>query len=640
MGKYHDLAEQIIIDVGGKDNINSLSHCITRLRFKLKDESKANDDALKNNPGVVTVMKSGGQYQVVIGNHVPAVYSDVCEAAGLAADATPAADVEKEKMNPLDAFIDLVSGIFQPILSVLCAAGMIKGFNALFVALGWYATTSGEYIMINAIGDALFTFLPIMLGYTAAKKFGVKPFVGMVIGAALCYPSIQLSAFSGTAQPLYTLFEGTFFASPVYITFFGLPVITMNYTSTVIPVILITWIASFFQKWFAKIVPEVVANFLVPMFTLLCSLVLGFIVFGPVATFLSSLISAGVTSVMDFSPIIAGIIVGTFWQVFVIFGLHWGLTPIMFNNLTTLGYDRLLQPFFGATFAQTAVVLAIFLKTKDKKLKDLCIPAMISGLFGVTEPAIYGVTLPRKTPFYFSCIAAGIAGAYFGAMHLTGYIIGGLGVFGFPNFINPATNDTSGMVTAAIGCVIAMVVGFALTFFFWKPEPVTGVNDKPASTDKSDKPAQKTGGVIEIEQPVVGKVVSLADVKDPAFSSGALGKGIAIEPEEGMVTSPVDGTVVAMLPSGHAVGIKADNGAEILIHVGMDTVELDGKYFTPFVKNGDRITKGQDLIAFDIYKIQKAGYSTITPVVITNFDDYKDIKTNESNDGAAVLVLA
>ena len=437
MGKYQKLAQQIIVDVGGKENIRSLSHCITRLRFKLKDESIADDDALKNNPGVVTVMKSVGQYQVVIVNHVPLVYADVCEEAGIGTDSQPADTGEKEHMNPLDAFIDLVSGIIQPILGVLCAAGMTKGFNALFVALGWYANTSGEYLLFNAIGDSLFNFLPVLLGYTAAKKFGVKPFVGMVIGSALCYPSIQLSTLSASAQPLFTLFEGTFFSSPVYFTFFGIPVITMNYTSTVVPVILITWIASYFQRWFTKIVPEIVANFLVPMFTLLCALILGFIVFGPVATFLSNLISAGVIAVMNFSPIIAGAIIGGFWQVFVIFGLHWGLSPIAINNIVTLGYDKVLEPFFGATFAQTAVVLAIYLKTKDKKLKDLCIPAMISGLFGVTEPAIYGVTLPRKTPFYFSCIAAAIAGAYYGGMQLTGYIIGGAGIFGFPNFINP-----------------------------------------------------------------------------------------------------------------------------------------------------------------------------------------------------------
>ena len=639
MGNYHDLALQIIEDVGGKENIRSLAHCITRLRFKLKDESKANDQSLIDNPGVVTVMKSGGQYQVVIGNHVPQVYADVCEAAGISSDAQPQPEAaeEKEHMSPLDTLIDLISGIFQPILGVLCAAGMIKGFNALFVAMGLYSGTGGEYLMFNAVGDALFRFLPILLGYTSAKKFNVKPFVGMLIGAALCYPTIQLSTVSSGAEPLYTLFAGTFFASPVYFTFFGIPVIAMNYTSTVIPVILVCWAASYFQKWFTNIIPEIVGNFLVPMCTLLCSLVLGFIVIGPVATFLSNLISEGILYVTNLSPLIAGAIVGGFWQVLVIFGLHWGLIPIMINNLQTLGFDTLVQPFYGATFAQTAVVLAIFLKTRDKKLKDLCIPAMISGFFGVTEPAIYGVTLPRKKPFYFSCIASAISGAFYGAMHLTGYINGGIGIFGLANFINPATNDLSGMMTAAIGVVIAMVAGFLLTFFFWKPEPLKDVNDKPID---SDKPAQKTGEAVTIEQPVKGKVVPLSEVKDPAFSEGVLGKGIAIIPEEGMVTSPVDGTVVALLPTSHAIGIRADNGAEVLIHVGMDTVELDGKYFQAFVQNGDKVVKGQDLIAFDIDKIKAAGYSTITPVVITNSADYENIQENESNNGAAVIVVA
>ena len=315
MGNYHDLALQIIEDVGGKENIRSLAHCITRLRFKLKDESKANDQSLIDNPGVVTVMKSGGQYQVVIGNHVPQVYADVCEAAGISSDAQPQPEAaeEKEHMSPLDTLIDLISGIFQPILGVLCAAGMIKGFNALFVAMGLYSGTGGEYLMFNAVGDALFRFLPILLGYTSAKKFNVKPFVGMLIGAALCYPTIQLSTVSSGAEPLYTLFAGTFFASPVYFTFFGIPVIAMNYTSTVIPVILVCWAASYFQKWFTNIIPEIVGNFLVPMCTLLCSLVLGFIVIGPVATFLSNLITAAMLFIMNYSPIVAGALLGVFW---------------------------------------------------------------------------------------------------------------------------------------------------------------------------------------------------------------------------------------------------------------------------------------------------------------------------------------
>ena len=489
MGNYHDLALQIIEDVGGKENIRSLAHCITRLRFKLKDESKANDQSLIDNPGVVTVMKSGGQYQVVIGNHVPQVYADVCEAAGISSDAQPQPEAaeEKEHMSPLDTLIDLISGIFQPILGVLCAAGMIKGFNALFVAMGLYSGTGGEYLMFNAVGDALFRFLPILLGYTSAKKFNVKPFVGMLIGAALCYPTIQLSTVSSGAEPLYTLFAGTFFASPVYFTFFGIPVIAMNYTSTVIPVILVCWAASYFQKWFTNIIPEIVGNFLVPMCTLHCTLVMGFIVIGPVATFLSNLITAAMLFIMNYSPIVAGALLGVFWQVLVIFGLHWGLIPVAINNIATTGSDSLTALIYGASFAQTAVVLAIFCKTKDKKLKDLCIPAAISGFFGVTEPAIYGVTLPRKQPFYFSCIAAGISGAYFGAMHFAKYIFGGLGIFGLPNFINTTTSDSSGIVTALIGIAIAMTAGFLLTFFFWKPEAVEKTDNKPEGSKQVKK---------------------------------------------------------------------------------------------------------------------------------------------------------
>lgn len=365
MGKYENLAKDIVRNVGGKENVSSLTHCITRLRFKLKDESKANDEVLKDMEGVVTVMKSGGQYQVVIGNHVPEVYADVMPLLGLEeGEASQEDEGDEKSKNLFNRMIDVISGIFQPILGIMAACGMVKGFNALFVALGLYTDTCGGYLILNAIGDGLFTFMPVFLGYTAAKKFNMKPMLGLVIGAIMCYPSIQNSALSAGGEALYTLFQGTMFESQVYTDFFGIPLIAMDYTGTVVPVIFVVYFASKCEKLFQKFIPDLVKFFFVPMLTLLVAIPAGLLIIGPLATFGSTLIAEGVMAVRNFSPLLAGGIVGLFWQILVIFGLHWGFIPVYINNIMTNGFDNVMVPFFACTFATSAVVLAIFCKTK------------------------------------------------------------------------------------------------------------------------------------------------------------------------------------------------------------------------------------------------------------------------------------
>ncbi|SFC60488.1 PTS system, glucose-like IIB component, partial [Alkalibacterium subtropicum] len=398
---YEELAKKIIDNVGGTENVNSVTHCITRLRFKLKDEAKANTETLKNMDGVVTVMKSGGQYQVVIGNHVPDVYEQVLKEGNLG-NAAESSDDSGEKGNAFDRFIDLVSGIFQPVLGVLAATGMIKGFNALFIALGLMTEASGTYQILNATGDALFYFFPIFLGYTAAKKMGLAPFIGMALGGALVYPS--MAGLSG-GETLYTLFEGTLFASPVVLEFLGIPVILPQggYGSTVIPIILAVIFAAKVEKLMKKVIPDVIKLFIVPFTTLLIAVPLTFIVIGPVANIAANLIGAATLAIYNFSPAVAGLVIGGLWQVLVIFGLHWGLVPVAINNLTVYGFDPILALSFIASFAQTGAIIGVMLKTKEQKVKTLSIPAIISGLFGVTEPAIYGISLPLKKPFIISC---------------------------------------------------------------------------------------------------------------------------------------------------------------------------------------------------------------------------------------------
>lgn len=610
MSKYEQLATEIVKQVGGRENINSLTHCITRLRFKLKDESIANDDALKNMDGVVTVMKSGGQYQVVIGNHVPDVYEEVVRVGNISSDNQGDSGSQTNLFNRI---IDIISGCFQPFLGALCAAGMIKGLNALFIFLELYTDTSGTYIMLNAIGDSVFFFMPVIVGYTSSKKFGVQPMTGMVIGAALCYPTVQAGALQGAMEAApYSLL-----GAEAYTTFLGIPWVGAAYTSSVIPVIFVVAFAAQIQKIGKKVIPAVIQNFFVPFFVFLIALPVGFLVIGPIISMLTSILGDGFVSLLEFSPLLFGAITGFFWQVLVIFGLHWSLIPIAMLQLGELGFSVALIGVFPATFAQTAVITAMYFKLKNPKEKELCPPAIISGICGVTEPAIYGLSLPKKLPFIYSMIGAGVGGAMMALMNARTYTMGGLGVFGLVNFIDP-NGDASAMYVAMISVTVAMAIGFGLTFFFWKDDYVEVENKNKVPSDlKMQKDI--------IGSPVKGTVLPLSEAKDEAFASGMLGKGVVIEPEEGKVVAPFDGTVTTLFPSLHAIGITGDNGVELLIHIGIDTVQLEGDGFTSHVKQGDRVTKGKLLIEFDLDFIRSKGLVEQIPIIITNSNDLLDI---------------
>lgn len=632
--KYEDLSKEIIDGVGGKENVNSVVHCTTRLRFKLKDEGLAKTEKLKTTDGVITVVQSGGQYQIVIGNHVADVYDDLIKVGGFQDGGSVPDDYgEKSDMSLLDRFIDLVSGIFTPILGPLCAAGMIKGFTAMFVAFGWITATSGSYLILHAIGDGFFYFFPVLLGFTSANKFKVDKFVGMAIGAVLCYPDIV--AINSSKTVLYTLFKGTFFASDIHTTFFGIPVIMMNYTSSVIPIILAVWFASHVEKWAKKVIPDVVKTFLVPFVTLVITLPVTFIVIGPIATWLSTAVSDVTVAIYNFSPIFAGILMGAFWQVFVMFGLHWGFVAVMLTNLASKGYDPIVVLAFAASFAQTGVVLAMTLQTKNKKTRSIGIPAVISGIFGVTEPAIYGLSLPRKRPFILSCIAAAVGGGLLGFLGTKTYIYGGLGIFAFPSYINSKTGIDMAFYGSIIAAFVATILGFALQAIFGKnyvdiePEAATAgastVSQVENSVDESNTKAIFNKATT-LASPLSGKLIQLSEIDDKVFASGAMGKGIAIDPTEGVIYAPADGEIVLAFPTGHAVGLRTTDGADLLMHIGMDTVNLEGKGFEILVKQGNQVKLGTPLVKFDIAAIKAAGYSVVTPLVVTNSKNYHELK--------------
>lgn len=633
--KYENLAKDIIDKVGGVENINSLTHCITRLRFKLKDEGKANTAYLKNNDEIVTVMQSGGQYQIVIGNHVADVFDAINQVSNLD-NINTSQQHEKSTGNMFNRFIDLISGIFQPILGVLAAAGMIKGFAALFLALGWVSEESGTYQILFAIGDALFYFFPVFLGFTAAKKFGSNHFIGMAIGAALVYPTL-VNAMAMGAKGASTLFINTPFEVQSSLSFLGLPIISMTYTSSVIPIIIAIYFASIVERKLKLIIPDMIKTFFVPFFTLLIIVPLTFLIIGPISSWIANWIGTGAINIYGLSPILAGLLLGAFWQIFVIFGLHWGLVAIMINNIATSGYDIINPLIFAASFAQTGIVLGIFLKTKNTKLKSLSLPAAISGSFGVTEPAIYGITLPRKKMFIYSCIISGIFGALIGLVGTKMYFMGGLGVFGYTTFIGKNGLDSTFWLTI-IFTLSATLVGLIVGYLAHSDKKEAIEQSTTSETHKTDNNSINDTTIQNndsrpntlptddfILSPTSGELISLDNINDPVFSSRAMGEGIAIKPYSTSIVAPFDAIVESLFPTGHAIGLKSNNGTEVLIHIGIDTVKLDGKGFEPLVKQGETVESGQPLIIFDSNLIREALFDDTVMIVVTNSKETKEI---------------
>ena len=588
MGKYKGLAEEIIKNVGGKENIASLTHCVTRLRFQLKDEAEANDEAVKNMEGIVTLMKSAGQYQIVIGNHVSDVYAEVVEIAGLKDSSSD--DETKKKQSVGQMITDYMSAILHPVLPVLSGAGIIKGLLAILTFTKVLAETDGIYMLLHAAGDATLFFFPILLGFSSAKKFGMTSYLGAAIGGALVYPTIQgLEKF----------------------TVFGLDLSNVSYTTTVIPIILIIAFAAPLERWLKKWVPDAVKMFIIPATVLLISVPVGYCLIGPAANWLSNLIGAGLMAVYGISPLLCIALVAGVWQVLVMLGLHFGVVMVILVDFLSVGSSLIMTGMHIPSFAQTGAVLAIWLKTKDKKLKEVALPAWISGVFGITEPAIYGVTLPRIKTFIITCIASAIAGAFAGLTKITFYQLAGTGIFTIAGYISP-DGKTTNMINYMIAISLAFVISTVLTFILFKDE-------EKAETQEDDLTNY------DLDTPLVGDVLPLSEVEDNAFSKGILGEGVAVYPIEGKVFAPASGTVTTLFPTHHAIGITTDSGVELLIHIGMDTVNLQGKYFYPKVAQGDQVEKGQLLMEFDLEKIKEEGYSLLTPIVITNTENFSEI---------------
>lgn len=599
--EYKALAQDILHRVGGKENIVSLVHCATRLRFKLKDNAKADAEGLKANPGVIMVVESGGQFQVVIGNHVHDVWLAVRQQAGLSDDSEPVPQEKAAKSSVLSQLIDIISGIFTPFIGVMAATGLLKGLLALALTCGWLTQQQGTYKIWFAASDALFFFFPLFLGFTAGKKFGGNPFISMVIGGALTHP-LMMQAFeaSQTGAPVEH--------------FLGIPVTYINYSSSVIPIILASWVCCWLERKSNAVLPSAMKNFFTPAICLAVVVPLTFLVIGPLATWLSHMIANGYQVIYVFAPWLAGAVLGALWQVCVIFGLHWGLIPLMINNMTVLGHDSMLPIILPAVIAQVGAVLGILLATRDSRQRMLAGSAFSAGLFGITEPAIYGLTLPLRRPFIFGCIAGAIGGAITAFSNSYAYS------FGVPNIFFPAQMIPPGGIDFSvwgglIGTGVAFILACVLTFF-------AGLPRSQAEQAVVVAPAAEN----DILAPMSGSVLALDQVPDSTFASGLLGKGVAIIPAVGKVIAPFSGEVASLFQTKHAIGLLSDSGIELLIHVGIDTVKLDGVPFTAHVKEGDKVQAGDLLLEFDRQAILDAGYDLATPIIISNSDDYRSVE--------------
>ncbi|EGO8846189.1 PTS beta-glucoside transporter subunit EIIBCA [Enterococcus faecalis] len=608
---YQAIAKEILKDVGGKDNIVDVTHCYTRLRFVLKDTKQANKEALLQTEGVISVVESGGQYQVVLGNKVAHVYNAL---EPLLAQQLTTKTSTKEKKSLGNRILNTVAAIFTPVVPAIAASGMLKGILAIavMVANNFYQVDLkplNTYIILSAASDALFYFMPVILGYSAAKVFKTNEYIAMVIGATLCYPTIVSLMTEESA-----------------VTLFGLHVTKANYVSTVIPIILAIFMLAYVQRFLEKVIPEVLKIIMVPTLSLLLMIPATLLLFGPIGIYLGDGVNWLYYYIMNLSPILLGGFIGGIWCVLVIFGAHRGLVPIGINDVARTGRQNLLAFAGAANFSQAGAAFGVFVRTKNKDLKAVAASATVTALFGITEPAIYGANLRLKKPMIYAVASGAAGGALMGWGGSYGTAFANQGLLTIPVY---AEAGTKAFICYLLGCGIAFFGAFLLTIFL-------GFNDLPLDESRQEPGFKTEAGTVKekqrIQAPVQGQLVSLDQINDEVFASQQMGKTLAIYPTEEQIVSPGNGQVTALYPTHHAIGLKLDNGAEILLHIGINTVELKGRAFETFVKVGERVRLGQKLLSFDKQIIQAAGYDPTVLVIVTNTAEMAVIETTKQTE--------
>lgn len=619
--KYEKLCKEILKAIGGAKNIQSISHCVTRLRFMLKDDSKALPTAeTKKIDGVTECIIKNGQYQVVIGTHVDEVYDDMVKISGKG-EGSASSSANKESKNILQNLINILQQSIAPIIGPMAGTAMIKAVLQILVVCGLMDKSGQTYTMMSMISDGLFYFLPFYFAHSAGKVFGTNGYLTMVIAGAMLHPTWAGIVGAGEA-----------------ISLFGLPVKLATYSSTFMPILLIAWFQSYVERLAKKVSPKAVRIFLVPLITVFITSIAGFVVLGPIGFYIGDALAKVVMWInIHFSWLVVALVAGL-WPILVMTGMHSSLMPIQAVERTTLGYATIITPAgIISNMSQAAATFAIAIRAKDKELKSLASSSAITAVCGVTEPALYGINLPLKTPLIAAVIGGACGGLYSGLNHVKAWGSGSSNIFSLPIFIG----EDNSFINAIIMIIISVVVSFIISCILYREptkERIKNVEEKSNSLKKEPISAS-TLTKTEIKTPLQGEILDLEQIPDEAFKSGVMGKGMAIVPSNDTVVSPVNGTVTMLCSTKHAVGLKTGNGVEILIHIGMDTVKLNGKYFEALVKQGDTVNVGTPLIHFDRKSLEKEGFDLTTPIIITNTDEFLDVIESDQKQADATTTL-
>ncbi|MDM8099105.1 beta-glucoside-specific PTS transporter subunit IIABC [Oceanobacillus oncorhynchi] len=611
------VAEQILKTVGGPENVQSLVHCMTRLRFTLNDESIVDDEDVKKTKGVLDVMKKNGQYQIIIGNEVGAVYKELNKLGnfGSSDDKPPE---NKKKQNIFSRVLDVIAGCMAPVIPALIGAAMIKVLLIVLPMIGLLSESSQTYQLLTVIGDGAFYFMPVLIGISAAKKFGTNQYYAASIALILLHP--DFISFMGDATE----------AGETVKFFNVIPVTDATYAYSVIPIILSVWLLSYIEPLVDKITPAITKNFLKPMLVLLITMPIVMIIVGPIGAIIGEGLSDVVFMIHDYLGFIAvGLIAGIF-PFIVITGMHHAFTPVKLSAIAQTGYEAFISiAELCSNMAQGAASLAVSIKSKNKDLKQTAGSSAFSALLaGITEPALYGVTLRLKKPMLGACIGAAAGGLVGGLFQLKSFGVATPAIVTIPQYIEDDRAIT--LLYVIITMLVTIVISFIATYIIGFEDIPSNDEEEEENDEKKEphtKHALNTG--IKIGSPAEGRAFSLKEVNDQTFSNELLGKGIAIVPDQGEIVAPFDGRIDVFFETGHAIGLKSESGVELLIHVGLDTVNLEGKYFNPKKKAGETVKKGETLLEFDIDKIKDAGYDITTPIIVTNSNEFMDIVGQE-----------
>ncbi|HGD6855643.1 TPA: PTS beta-glucoside transporter subunit IIBCA [Streptococcus agalactiae] len=622
MTKYQETAKAIFAAVGGEKNIQHVTHCVTRLRLVLDNDEIVNDQVIKTIPNVIGVMRKNDQYQIILGNDVNNYYNAFLTLGHF--ENTTREFSSQKKSSILEKLIETIAGVITPLIPALLGGGMLKVIGILLLMLGIASSSSQTVAFINFFGDAAYYFMPIMIAYSAASRFKVTPVLAATVGGILLHPAFVTMVAEG--KPL---------------SLFGAPVTLASYGSSVIPILIMVFLMQYIERWINKIVPSIMKSFLQPTLIILISGFLALVVVGPLGVIIGKGLSSAMLSIYHVAPWSALAILGAIMPLVVMTGMHWAFAPIFLAASVATPDVLILPAMLASNLAQGAASFAVAVKAKQKQTRQVAFAAGLSALLaGITEPALYGVTLKFKKPLYAAMISGGLVGAYIGLVNIASYTFVVPSIIGLPQYINPqGGNNFSNAVIAAIATII---LTFIITWFLGIDE---GENEK--SSINAQEHTHIRSGLSKKEtlySPMVGNVLPLSKVPDETFSSKLLGEGLAITPSVGEVYAPFDSEIISLFPTKHAIALKDDKGIEVLIHIGIDTVELNGEGFEQLVKVGDFVKRGQLLLRMDIDFISSKGYSLISPVVVTNSIDQleiivKDEETMVTNEDDLLVIL-